>query len=421
MKLRPHQEKIAEFVRSHKRGIIISGMGSGKTAALLHSVEHFPVLIIAPKLVAEVTWPAEIAKWGLPYSVKVVKGKRAQKYTDITCCSYSQLHNLQADEFKTVVVDECHKLRNPSSKQSKAVYKIGLAIDHCYGLTGTPTPVGLQDLYGQYLLIDKGARLGATFTRFSYQYLIDGSRDRKYHIWKPRPGAKELVAQLVSDVTIKIDVDLSQLPELVVKDIPVYMPVGARRLYQRVWDEAMLDESPLFSISERIQKAMQIAQGFYYDTESNVQRVHDAKAAALRDVLDAHEGQNILVSYTFEADKRYLCDELGAELLCNASQIEKWNRGEIKLAAVHPQSIGHGVNLQDGGHILVFYTLTYALDLYEQIIERIGPMRQWQSQTGKTPIVYRLITDKTIDVHLARILDSKADFQTEMMRLLKRN
>jgi len=443
----PHQRDIIEFVIDTPRGSVWAGMGSGKTSAVLAALDllwlcgssFHPALVLAPKRVCETVWPVEVQKWECfrHLKVSVVTGtaterRAALKVTaDIYVMNYENilwLAETLGDKwpFRIVVADESTRLKSfrlrHGGKRAAALAKFARQTGRWINLSGTPAPNGLKDLWGQLWFQDFGERLGRSYTAFFDRWF---SKNPYTHAVTPTPCAEEEIYDKLFDVCLRVkglDVD-----EPIINVIKVPLPKKAMRQYKELEREmfVQLEEVgvEVFNAAALSNKCMQFANGAVYtDKKRNWKQVHDAKIDALKSVIEEAAGMPVLVAYHFKSDLARLFKAFpqGRELDAKAKTLSDWNKGKIPILFAHPASAGHGLNLQNGGNILCFFSLTWNLEHYLQIIERIGPMRQKQSGYDRPVFVHLLIAEGTVDELVGYRLRSKASVQEVLLEAMKR-
>lgn len=451
LELKPHQKVIYDWLLDNKRTIICSFMGSGKTSSCLTALQDlsltedvYPVLIIAPILVAKSTWPNEIKKWQHTENLRVstivgdVKERELalSQDSDIYTTNYENLPWLverlgKSWQFNTVIADECTKLKGfrtrQGSKRAKALAKVAHTMcNRMVLLTGTPAPNGLLDLWGQYWFVDKGVRLGKSFTTFCERWFYS---DYSGFNWIPQVFAQDQIQDAIKDVSLTIRAeDWFDLDLPIVNKIVIPLPKKAEALYRKMEKEMFIEieKNPVEAMSEgsKSMKCRQIAAGAIY-TENGVkwENIHDEKLAALESIIEENPEMPIIVSYHFKSDLEKLRLKFpDSETLNNDPTVEqRWNEGKIPMLLVHPNANAHGLNLQDGGNIIVFYSMDWRLEEHLQIIERIGPMRQKQSGHARSVFVHYLMMQDTIDEDMYERLSSKKSVQEILMAAASRH
>ena len=445
----PHsyQRPAMQWLYEKPRCALWMPMGGGKTVTTLTSLDNlsmvedvYPVLVLAPLRVAKTTWPDEIGKWEhlkhLRVSPIIGNAKERQAALDVDAdiytMNYDNLVWLQTAlgtnwPFKTVVADEFTRLKSfrlrQGSKRAAALARVAhTKVSRFIGLTGTPNPNGLQDLWGQTWFLDGGERLGKTFSAFSDRWFAKGWDG---YSLKPLASAQKEIEDRLRDVCLTVE----GLPvhEPVRNYISVDLPAKARRAYDSMENDmfAELEESGIeaFNAAAKTIKCLQLANGAVYtDHAGNWEEVHDAKLDALDSVIEEANGAPVLVAYHFKSDlarlqRRY---PKGRVLDAKSDTIRDWNAGRVPLLFAHPASAGHGLNLAEGGNILVFFSLNWNLEEHLQIIERIGPMRQAQAGLKRPVFVHYIMARNTVDNMVLGRLQSKKSVQEILLEALKR-
>lgn len=456
---KPHayQEKIIDFILENERCAIWAGMGLGKTVSTLTALDHLelvepgPTLVLAPLRVAASTWPDEAKKWEHLAHLRVspvvgaVEERRAalRREAEIYTTNFEQVpwlveHLGDKWPFKKIVADESTRLKSFRLRQGgKRAQALGrVAFKHAtrfIELTGTPSPNGLKDLWGQAWFLDAGARLGRTYDAFeqrwfAYQRIKDavsGRQDVKPIIL---PFAQEQIQDRMRDLCLSLDPrDYFDIAEPIVNVIRVELPAKARRLYRDMEREMFMQigehEIEAFSAASRTIKCLQIANGAAYTDESGTwAEVHDAKLQALESIIEEAAGMPVLVAYHFKSDLARLQAAFpkGRVLDANPQTIRDWNDGKIPILFAHPASAGHGLNLQDGGNILAFFGHWWDLEQYQQIIERIGPTRQAQAGHDRPVFIHHIVAADTVDDLVMARRETKREVQDLLLEAMKR-
>lgn len=408
---------------------------------LLHDcMEDGPVLVIAPKRVAEDTWSRETAKWEHLNHLKVtkimggVKTRQAAVYSifkrnpaDIYVINRENIVWLVETlekrwPFKIVVIDELSSFKSSKVKRWRALRRVRGRIDRIIGLTGTPRPNGLEDLYPEVYLLDQGQRLGRTLSAFRSAFLVpDRYSGHIVYKYRPKDGAEEEVYKRISDICMSIrKEDVLNLPGQIYEDVEVDMPPTILKQYKQFErDRVMecLDEhGQIIAGTEAVltQKLLQFANGAVYDEDHGVHELHDAKLDALEELLEEAGGEPVLVFYAYRHDADRIRQRIACRNLDTSDDIDAWNRGEIPVAIAHPASVGHGLNLQDGGHIIIWYGLTWSLELYQQANERLN--RPGQKNVCR---IYHIITRGTHDTRVLGSLKNKDIGQAAAIEALR--
>ncbi len=450
----PYQQKMIEFAVNHPRCGLFVPMGMGKTSASLAIIQivtdvfdQGPVLVVAPLAVARTTWPAEVRKWeefkNLRISTIVGTPKQRARAVvtpaDIYVINYEGLPWLakfltdlgKPWPFKTVIADESTRLKSfrkgGSVVRSKALARFMPSTERFIALTGTPSPNGLQDLWGQLWFIDAGQRLGRSFTAFRERWFrpIRMAADAFAVRWEPYDFADEQIMGAIKDVCLSIkaedyfDVDK---PRFV--DVPVQLPAKAMTAYKSMEKQLYAelksgDVIEATNAASKTIKCLQIASGAVYTDEvHNWTTVHDAKLDALESIVEEAAGEPLLVAYQFVSDRERIKARFSHAVIFDKdpATVVAFNAGKISMLLVHPASAGHGLSLQDGSSKLVLFSQWWDLEQYQQVIERIGPMRQIQAGHPRVVTVYNLIASGTIDETVMQRKQTKARVQDLLMQ-----
>lgn len=448
--LRDYQRAIVGHMLAHDRCNIWAGMGTGKTVSTLTALQGlamvedpFPALVLAPLRVASSTWPTEVRKWAHLEGLRLSdwSGTRTfdQAPADIVAVNYDNAaHLVEAFPdfpFRTVVADEATRLKSFRARQGgKRAQALGkVAHKHTrrwVNLTGTPAPNGFLDLWGQQWFIDAGARLGRSFSAFEDRWFrIKRAPGQQYGgTVELLQGAQAEIEGRLADCTLTVRAaDFLDLPPLIENTIEVELPATARRHYRELEREMFTvlaggAEIEAFNAAGRTMKCLQAANGaLYTDEQGTWKELHDAKIDALASVVEEAAGAPVLVAYHFKSDLARLQRAFpqGRALDADPRTIEAWNLGRLPLLFVHPQSAGHGLNLQQGGNILVFFGLWWDLETHEQVIERIGPTRQAQAGYNRPVYVHRIVARQTVDELVLQRLQTKASVQQVLLEAMK--
>lgn len=432
MRYTPHnyQTVATRFVEDHPQAAILLGMGLGKTVItltaiwnlLLDSFHARRVLIVAPLRVARDTWPAEAAKWdhlaGLTIAVAV--GPKAQRVDALAAEAMVTVINREnvpwlvrhlgnTWPFDMVVIDELSSFKNHRAQRFKALATARPRITRIVGLTGTPASNGLMDLWAQFRLLDEGQRLGRFITHYRNRWFIPDKRNgMQVFTYKPAPGAEDEIYEAISDITLSMrTTDYLRLPELTVTTKLVDLEPEERKAYERLRDEMVLDlDGQIVDAANAAAlsgKLLQLASGAIYDETGEIVEIHNRKLDVLEDLTEAANGQSLLVAYWFKHDAARIRRRFPkARELKTSSDIASWNAGEVSLALIHPASAGHGLNLQAGGHLLVWFSLTWSLELYQQTNARLYRQGQHVPVT-----ITHLVAENTLDEAVLKALEAK--------------
>lgn len=434
---------IQQIIEKPAVGLFLD-LGLGKTVIALTAISELlhdrfevaRVLVVAPLRVAESTWPAEAAKWDHTRHLRISKvlGSERERIkaldaeADIYVINRENVewlvgHYGKAWPFDMVVIDELSSFKSSKAHRFRALRKVRPLIKRIVGLTGTPAPNGLLDLWPQVYLLDQGERLGRTLTGYRERYFDPDKRSRTtIFTWAPKPGAEEAIYAKMSDLCVSMRAeDWLELPERLDNVVSVRLPTGAREKYRWLERDLLLtvDERAITADTAAVlsNKLLQLANGAVYDEAGGVVELHDAKLEALDDVIEAANGQPVLVFYGFRHDLNRLLRHLrgaGARALSTAADIEDWNAGRVPVLLAHPASAGHGLNLQAGGHIVVWFGLTWSLELYQQATARLH--RQGQKHGV---IVHHLVAEGTVDEDVMTALSSKAAGQEALLAAVR--
>ena len=458
----PHdyQQDMIGWMCRHKRSALFASMGSGKTVSTLTALEHlnlvepvYPVLILAPLRVANSTWPQEVSKWQHLEHLRVVpiaarrnpatsatRAERAKALAtpaDIYTLPYDSLdwlvEHCGADwPFKTVVADELSRLKSyrtrQGGKRSGALGKVAhTMVQRFIGLTGTPAANGLKDLWGQCWFLDHGQRLGRTYSAFTDRWFRTGWDGFSL---EPMAHAQREIQERIADLCLTVTgLDVEDTVE---RTIYVDLPPAARKLYKDMERQffAEIEREGVDSIeieasnaAVKSAKLLQLCSGaIIHDDSGNWQQVHDEKLAALDSIVEEAAGAPVLVSRHFKHDEARILRQFKQARVLDADPkvLDEWNKGHIPVLVAYPGSAGHGLNLADGGNILADFSMGWNLEFDQQIIERIGPMRQKQAGYDRPVFRYRIIARDTIDEVVYERLHSKRSVQDVLLEALKR-
>ncbi len=451
MRYSPHdyQKYAAKYIESHPIAAVLLDMGLGKTSITLTAVndlmfdsfEVHKILILAPLRVARNTWGAEIEKWdhlkGLKYSVAV--GTAAERIAalkaeaDIYIINRENVQWLISEsgipfDFDMVVIDELSSFKNHQTKRFKALMKVRPKVKRIVGLTGTPSSNGLMDLFAEFRLLDMGERLGRFIGQYRTAYFQPDKRNGQIIFsYKPLPGAEKQIYDKISDITISMkSTDHLQMPELINSRYTVYLSEKEDSRYADLKKDLVLQlpdgEITAANAASLSGKLSQMANGAIYNDKQEVMEIHSRKLDALEDIIESMNGRPLLVAYWFRHDLDRISERLESlhipfSKLDTTASIRRWNSGELPVALIHPASAGHGLNLQSGGSALVWFGLTWSLELYQQTVARL-----WrQGQESETVVVQHIITKGTIDERIMKALELKDTSQSALIDAVKAN
>lgn len=442
MKYRAHdyQDYATRFVLEHPYCGLILDMGLGKSVItltalwelMLDSFDLGRVLVIAPKRVAEDTWPKEIQKWdhlnGLTYSL--VMGTEKQRREALQKRAFLYIINrenvawLVANtrwRFDGLVIDELSSFKSAKAQRFRALKKVRPLCKRVIGLTGTPAPNTLIDLWPQIYLLDMGKRLGRFVTHYRERYFVPDKRSQHMvYSYKLREGAEREIYERIGDICISMKAtDHLRMPELVSSRVEVHMNKDEREQYEQLRRDMVLKlgsgEIDAVNAAALSGKLLQMAGGAVYDSEGRALRIHDRKLDALEDLIEAANGKPLLVAYWYKHDLERILERFDARVIDTEQDITDWNAGRIPVALIHPASAGHGLNLQAGGNTIVWFSLTWSLELYQQLNARL-----WrQGQTASTVIVQHIIAAGTHDEDVMLALERKNMGQSALIEAVK--
>lgn len=447
MKFVPHPYQsiaIDRIVTNTHYGLLLD-MGLGKSICTLMAINQLinnrfevtKVLLIAPKKVAESTWVQEAAKWDETKNLKIVKvlGSAKQRIDalhtkadvyvinreNVTWLCEYYVHNIRQWPFDMLVVDESSSFKNPRAKRFKALRKFRGLFDRVVILTGTPAPNTLMDLWSQIYLLDGGERLGRTITEYRDRYFVpDKTNGHIVYSYRLKPSAQADIYKRLQSVCMSLKAeDYLSLPERIDNVIRVEMTEAERELYRTMERQHVLSlpDSELFALTAAAvaNKLLQMANGYVYDEEKHYVKIHEQKLEMLKELADMNTGKPMLVFYNFRHDLVAIQKAFPkARELKTDADVEDWNQGRIDMLLAHPASAGYGLNLQAGGHIIVWYGLTWSLEQYQQANARL--YRQGQSEAV---IIHHLVTAGTMDEQVMRAIARKEAGQNELLDAIK--
>ncbi len=444
MKYNPHdyQRYAAEFIIAHPVAALLLDMGLGKTSItltaindlLFDSFEIHKVLVVAPLRVARDTWSAEIEKWehlkNLRYSVVV--GMAQERISalltpaDIYIINRENIQWLVEEsglpfDFDMAVIDELSSFKNHQSKRFRAFMKVRPKLKRIVGLTGTPAGNGLMDLFAEFKLLDMGERLGRLIGQYRNAYFQPDKRNGMViYSYKPLPNAERQIYDKISDITISMKAtDHLKMPELVTTEYMVRLSEKEKEKYDRLKKELVLstedNEVTAANAASLSNKLSQMANGAVYSDDESIIEIHDRKLDALEDIIESMNGKPLLVAYWFKHDLERITKRFDVREIRSSVDISDWNSGKIPVALIHPASAGHGLNLQSGGSTLVWFGLTWSLELYQQTNARL-----WrQGQTADTVVIQHIIAKGTIDEQIMKALKTKDTAQAAIIIAVK--
>jgi len=449
MQYNPHdyQKYAINYIESHPVSAVLLDMGLGKTSIALTAINNLlfdsfdahKVLVVGPLRVARDVWPAEIEKWDhlSDLIVSVAVGSTTERVQALKATADIYVINREnlcwlIDEsglpfdFDTVIIDELSSFKNHQAKRFKSLMKVRPKVKRMIGLTGTPSSNGLMDLWAEFKLLDMGARLGRFITAFRSNYFMPDKRNGQIIFsYKPLPGAELSIYQKISDITISMkSTDYLKMPELISSEHTVMLSEKEAKRYDELARDLVLElpggEVTAANAAALSNKLCQMANGAIYIDSGGAEVIHNQKLDALEDIIEASAGKPILVAYWYKHDYERIVEKLQSikvsfSKLDTAESIRRWNNKEIPVGLIHPASAGHGLNLQAGGSCIVWFGLTWSLELYQQTNARL-----WrQGQTAETVVVQHIVTKGTIDERVLRALSIKDKSQSALIDAVK--
>lgn len=443
MKYSPHdyQKYATKFIMEHPVSAVLLEMGLGKSVISLTAIndlmlDYFDVsrtLVIAPLRVANSTWPDEIKKWDhlkhLNYSVVI--GSEKERLDALKKPAHIYLINRENVDwlitksgipwkFDMVVIDELSSFKSYQAKRFKSLLKVRPKLKRIVGLTGTPSSNGLMDLWAEFRLLDMGERLGRYITYYRQNFFIPDKRNQQMIFsYKPKDGAEKKIYSLISDITISMkSKDFLKMPECVMNEVIVTLSDKEQKLYDSLKKDMVLsfEENEIDAINAAAlsNKLLQMSNGAVYNDDKESLHIHDRKLDALEDLIEGTNGKPVLVAYWFKHDLEKIKDRFDVREIKSAKDISDWNESKIPVALIHPASAGHGLNLQAGGSTLIWFGLTWSLELYQQTNARL--YRQGQDSTV---VIHHILTKGTIDEDVMKALKAKEKIQDALIDSVK--
>ena len=436
-----YQNYAKNFILAHKVSALFLDCGLGKTITTLTAINELmydsfeisKVLIIAPLRVAQSTWKEEIEKWDhlnlLRYSIAVGDEKERLKAlkqnSDIYIINRENVDWLVTKSgidinFNMLIIDELSSFKSHTSKRFKSLLKIRPYFERVVGLAGTPSSNGLMDLWAEFRVLDLGERLGRYITHYRNEYFLPDKRNGAVIFsYKPQPNAEERIYRRLADITISMkSTEYLKMPELILNELEINLGEEDQIKYKKFKKEMVMTiqekEIDAINAASLSNKLIQLANGSIYDEDKKFYEVHNKKLDKLEEIIESANGKPVLVAYWFKADKERIEKRFKVREIKTADDIKQWNKGMIDLALIHPASVGHGLNLQSGGSTLVWFSLTWSLELYQQTNARL--YRQGQKDTV---VIHHLITKNTIDQDIMKSLKRKDKTQEALMRAVK--
>ena len=437
-----YQKYATEFILTHPTAAVLLEMGLGKSVITLTAIQELcmnrfevnRVLVIAPLRVARDTWPAEIEKWdhlqGLTYSVAVgTEAERRAALMENTTVHIINRENVAwlveksgiTLDYDMIVIDELSSFKSYSTKRFRALMKLRPRVKRIVGLTGTPSSNGLMDLWAEFRLLDLGKRLGRYITHYREEFFVPDKRSaQQVFSYKPRIGAEEAIYRRISDITISMrSVDYLKMPECVMNTVPVTLDSTEYEIYEEMESKMVTEldgvEIDAVTAAALTGKLCQLANGAIYTPDGETVFFHERKLDALEDLIEGANGKPVLVAYWYKHDLVRIQERFKVRELKSSKDITDWNAGKIPVAVIHPASAGHGLNLQAGGSTLIWFGLTWSLELYQQTNARL-----WrQGQQAETVVIHHIITRGTVDEDVMQSLSEKDRSQAALMRAVR--
>ena len=444
MNYKPHeyQQYATDFILTHPVAAVLLEMGLGKSVITLTAIrdlcldsfEVHRVLVIAPLRVARDTWPTEIQKWDhlkdLTYSVAV--GTPQERLAALLKPVFLHIINRENVQwlieesglqwhYDMVVIDELSSFKSHQAKRFRSLLKMRPQVRRFVGLTGTPAGNGLMDLWAEFRLLDMGKRLGRYITHFRDDFFTPDRRNgMQVFSYKPKPGAEEEIYRRIGDITISMkSTDYLQMPECVMNTVPVTLSEDEYSDYEAMTKKLVLElhgvEIDAANAAALSGKLCQLANGAIYTEDKQILHFHDRKLDALEDLIEGANGKPVLVAYRFQHDLARIRKRFKVRELKSSKDITEWNAGKIPVAVIHPASAGHGLNLQAGGSTMVWFGLTWSLELYQQTNARL-----WrQGQQSDTVVIHHIVTRGTNDEAIMKALSEKDKSQAALIDAVK--
>ena len=443
MQYNPHeyQNYATNFILEHPIAAVLLEMGLGKSVITLTAIyelmlnrfEVQKVLVIAPLRVARDTWPAEIEKWehlqGLTYSVAI--GTEVERIAALKRPAHLYLINREnvdwlisksnlTFDYDMVVIDELSSFKSHAAKRFKSLLKVRPKVKRMVGLTGTPSGNGLMDLWAEFRVLDMGQRLGRYITHYRNNFFVPDKRNQQMIFsYKPKPGAENAIYKLISDITISMkSTDFLKMPECIINEVSVVLSEEEWSVYHELREDMVVDlkdeEIDAVNAAALSGKLLQMANGAVYNEEKEVVLIHDRKLDALEDLIEGANGKPVLVAYWYNHDLQRIKKRFSVREIKTSQDIKDWNNGEIPVAVIHPASAGHGLNIQFGGSTIIWFGLTWSLELYQQTNARL-----WRQGQNDTVVIHHIVAKDTIDEDVMAALRKKEKIQSALIDSVK--
>lgn len=443
MQYNPHeyQTYATNFILEHPVAAVLLEMGLGKSVITLTAIyelmlncfEVGKVLVIAPLRVARDTWPSEIEKWehlkGLTYSMAI--GTEVERLEALKRPAHLYLINREnvdwliaksnlPFDYDMVVIDELSSFKSHAAKRFKSLLKVRPRVKRMVGLTGTPSGNGLMDLWAEFRVLDMGQRLGRYITHYRNNFFVPDKRNQQMIFsYKPKPGAEDAIYKLISDITISMKSgDYLKMPKCIINEVLVSLSEEERLLYHDLKENMVIDlkdeEIDAVNAAALSGKLLQMANGAVYNEEKGVVHIHDRKLDALEDLIEGANGKPVLVAYWYNHDLQRIKMRFSVREIKTSQDIKDWNNGVIPVAVIHPASAGHGLNIQFGGSTIIWFGLTWSLELYQQTNARL-----WRQGQNDTVVIHHIIAKDTIDEDVMAALRKKDKIQSALIDSVK--
>lgn len=446
MKYKAHdyQKFATKFIEEHPIAAVLLDMGLGKSVITLTAIrtlcldsyEVSKVLVIAPLRVARDTWRTEIEKWDhlkdLTYSIAVGSEKERlealSKKASVYIINRENVQWLVEEsglpfDYDMVVIDELSSFKSYQAKRFRSLMKVRPGVKRMVGLTGTPSSNGLMDLWAEFRLLDMGKRLGRFITHYRDEFFKPDKRNGQVIFsYKPKDGSEEEIYKRISDITISIkSTDFLDMPECIINEVKVQLSEKERKVYETLKRDLVVslqnDEIDAVNAAALSNKLSQMANGAVYNEDKKALVIHEKKLDALEDLIEQANGKPVLVAYWFKHDIERIKSRFPVREIKSSKDIDDWNDGKIPIGAIHPASAGHGLNLQQGGSTLIWFGLTWSLELYQQTNARL-----WrQGQKADTVVIHHIIAKNTIDENIMAALHRKEEVQSALIDAVKAN
>jgi len=440
----PHeyQTHCTEFILENASAGLFLDMGLGKSVITLTALvdlmhdrfEVSKVLVIAPLRVANTTWLDEVLKWKHLKELRVSKVLGSKKDRTMALYKKADIYTINRENvpwlvdfykndwpFDMVIIDEISSFKSPSAKRFRALKKVRHKIKRIVGLTGTPAPNGLLDIWSQIYLLDGGERLGRTFTGYRSRYFhpqkyVNGGIPTDYAL---NDDAEEKIYHKISDICISMKaLEYLKMPEIIFNKVEVELSEKEMKLYRKLERDLLLplEDSDVDAANAAVlsNKLLQMSGGTVYDEYGDVHQIHDRKMEALEDLIEAANGKPVLIYYGFRHERDRIKEKFDTGDINTSDDITKWNNGEMKIALCHPASAGHGLNLQEGGSTIIWFGMTWSLELYQQANARL-----WRQGQKQTVVIHHILAKDTIDGRVMMALDNKDTGQSALIEAVR--